>query len=516
MEWSTNRRGLLKIGGAALAGLALGPRIAWAQDGDTLRLRLTGDFQVLDPYGMIGELDEIIPRCTTVSLVRMGDMRAGNEITNYAAETLDWQSPTAIAFTLREGLNWTEGYGPVTAEDVKYSFERIGGSDSAWAYQFEMLDHVEVVDDRSGIIHLTQPFAPFIPIALPFYGGHIVCKAATEAAGGSFTTKMPAECGPYMMESWQQNQRVTLVANPDWMGEPQVFKKIEFYIVPDDQSALLAYEADAFDMTRFGVTSLENLRANLPAGATLIEAPSTTYTWMTININAPTLQDPRVREAIQYAYDSDTVLAGAYDNAVTRSSGVIPPTSQFARASNTIATRDVEKARALLAEAGVPDLTLTLHALNDSSSQTIAQIIQATMGEAGITINIEPVDEASYWSLGDKTAGDDWLNIELVLMSFAGGTDPTENLVWFRPDQIGVYNWSFFDSAEYEELYLAAVAETDTAARKVIFNRMEDLMESSGGFVFICFEPYLAIHDSNLTPTILSDGHPDPTRFGKA
>jgi len=138
------------------------------------------------------------------------------------------------------------------------------------------------------------------------------------------------------------------------------------------------------------------------------------------------------------------------------------------------------------------------------------------MAEAGITINIEPVDEASYWSLGDKTAGDDWLNIELVLMSFAGGTDPTENLVWFRPDQIGVYNWSFFDSAEYEELYLAAVAETDTAARKVIFNRMEDLMESSGGFVFICFEPYLAIHDSNLTPTILSDGHPDPTRFGKA
>ena len=98
-------------------------------------------------------------------------------------------------------------------------------------------------------------------------------------------------------------------------------------------------------------------------------------------------------------------------------------------------------------------------------------------------------------------------------MSYAGGTDPTENLVWFRPDQVGVYNWSHFDSAEFEELYQASMVETDVAARKVMFNRMEDLMEESGGFVFICFEPYLAVHDSSISPTILSDGHPDPTRF---
>ena len=144
---------------------------------------------------------------------------------------------------------------------------------------------------------------------------------------------------------------------------------------------------------------------------------------------------------------------------------------------------------------------------------TIAQIIQASLSEAGITVEIQPTEDAVYWSLGDKTQGDGYKSLELVLMSFAGGIEPTENLVWFRPDQIGVYNWSMFDSPEYEELYQKALVEADDAKRREMFNRMEDLMEDSGGLVFICLEPFLAIHDANLVPVILPDGFPDPTRF---
>ena len=515
MQWRTDRRGLLKAAGATLAGMMAGPRLAWAADGDTLRIRVASDFQVLDPFGIIGELDDIIPRCCLVTLVRVGDMRDGSPMSLYAAETLEWIEPTKIAFTLRDGLNWTGDYGPVTAEDVKFSFERIAGSESAWAYQFEHLDHVEVVDARSGIIHLAQPFKPFEIIALPYYGGHIVCKAAVEAAGGSFTTEMPAQCGPYLFDSWEQNQKIVLRSNPDWTGERPDFDVIEFHIVADDQAALLAYEADAYDFTRLAANAVRQVKSSMPANAELIEAPSTQYTWLTVNMNAEPLRDPRVRQAIQYAYDSDAVLQGAYDGTVPRAAGVIAP-GPFARQQNIIATRDVEKARALLDEAGASDLTLTLIALTDSTSQTIAQIIQASLGEAGITVEIQPVDDAAYWSVGDKEAGDGYKSIELVLMSFAGGIEPTENLVWFMPDQIGVYNWSFFDSAEYAELFHKVQLETDDAARTEMFNRMEDLMEESGGFVFIAFEPYVAIHDANLMPVILADGHPNPTMFKKA
>jgi peptide/nickel transport system substrate-binding protein len=501
--------------GGALAGLLAVPKMAWSAEGDTLRLRIDADLQVLDPKGIIGGLDEIIPRCTQISLIRLGDTRDGNQAMNWGAEKIEWTSPTTIAFTLMEGLKWTNGFGPVTAEDVKFSFERIAGSDSAWAYQFEKFDHVEVTDARSGIIHLKQPFKPFWVITLPYYGGHIVCKAAVEKAGGSYTTEIPAQCGPFLMEKWEQNQKVTLVANPDWPGPKSDFSRIEIYIVTDDQAAQLAYEADAFDFTRLAVSAAKQVKTNMPKGARLIEAQSTRYAWLTINMNSPLLSDIRVRQAIQYAYDGDAVLQGAYDGLTGRAAGVVQPGTAFAREENHIATRDVEKAKALLAEAGVSNLTLKLVALTDSTTQAIAQIIQSSLAEAGITVEIEPTEEAAYWALGDKTQGDTYKTLELVLMNFAGGIDPTENLVWFRPDQIGVYNWSFFDSKEFEDLYQQGVVEQDDAKRKAIFNRMEDLMEDSGGFVFICFEPYIAIHDDNLQPVILADGHPNPTMFKK-
>lgn len=515
MTWTTNRRHLLQSGGAMLAGLATAPRFAWAAEGGTLKLRMASDFQVIDPFSIIGALDDVIPRCCQVTLNRIGDMRAGNPLTLHGAETLEWIAPDAMAFTLREGLSWTNGFGAVTAEDVKYSFERIAGSDSAWSYQFDMLDHVEVTGERTGVIRLTDAFAPFPVIALPYYGGHIVSQAAVEGVGGFYTTESPAECGPFLMDAWEQNQRVTLRANPDWTGEASDFDRIEIYIVPDDQAALLAYEARSYSFTRFGTSALRQLRDTPVAGATLIEAPSTSYTWMTVNMNAAPLRDPRVREAIQHAFDADSVLQGAYDGAVGRGAGIIPPSSPYARPANIIATRDVARARELLAEAGAEGLTLTLHCLSDSNSLTTAQIIQATLAEAGITIEIMPVEDAVYWTLGDKESGDGYLDIELVLMSFAGGVEPTENLVWFLPDQIGVYNWSFFDDAEYEELFYKVQIEADPEARRVMFNRMEDLMELSGGFVFIAFEPYVAIHDDDIAPMILSDGHPDPARFRK-
>lgn len=517
MQWNTDRRSFLKAAGVLGAGLAIRPGIAWAADGDTLRIRMEGDLQSLDPATMNGGIEDVIMRGIYVTLNRLGDLREGSPWSLWGAEKLEQTGPDTIAFTLIDGLKWSNGFGAVTADDVKFSYERIADPElaSPWAYQFEQLDRVEVLDKLSGVLHLKNPYQPIFVSSLPYYGGHILSRNAVEKAGGKFTTEPPASCGPYVFSDWQQKQKVTLDANPDWPGPKPDFSKVEIYIVTDDQAAQLAYEADAFDYTKIATSSAKAVAADPLPDTTVIEAQSTRYMWLTINMLSPRLQDAKVRQAVQYGVDVSQILTGVFDDLVERSTGVVQPGTKFARPTNLIATPDYEKAAALLAEAGAGDLSLTLTVMNDSIRTAVAQIIQASLEQAGIKVDIQPYDEAAYWGVGDKTQGDGYKNIDLALMDFAGGVDPSENLVWFRPDQIGAYNWSGFDNAEFETSYKQLVEESDEAKRIALSRRMEDLMEESGGFVFICHQPLVVIHKSDFEPVIYPDGHPNPVLFKK-
>ena len=112
---------------------------------------------------------------------------------------------------------WSGDNGEVTAEDVKYSFERMTNTD--WSGRWPTLDKVEVTDKYSGMIILKAPFIPIWLVALSSESGTILPKAAVEKLPDQkFTTELPAECGPYTMAEWQPKQKIILKANPDWQG----------------------------------------------------------------------------------------------------------------------------------------------------------------------------------------------------------------------------------------------------------------------------------------------------------
>ena len=268
---------------------------------------MDGDLQMLDPAFMIGGIEDVIMRGIYVSLNRLGDLREGAPWSPWGAEKLEQKDPKTIAFTLIDGLKWSNGFGPVTAEDVKFSYERIADPNMAspWAYQFEKLDHVEVVDARNGIIHLKKPYQPIFVTspALLWRPHHLPRPARRRPAASSPPSRRPP-AAPISSPSWEQKQKVTLTANPDWPGPKPDFAKVEIYIVADDQAAQLAYEADAFDYTKiadFGDQGASR-RARRP-NTVLIEAQSTRYVWLTINMLSPRLQDPKVRQAVQYGVD---------------------------------------------------------------------------------------------------------------------------------------------------------------------------------------------------------------------
>ncbi len=513
-----NRRHFLLGAAAGMSALAMRPGLSYAVEGDTLVVRGASDIEILDPAFQNGLMEEEIGRCLFVSLNRLDDVRNGAaNWTLYGASELNQKSPTEIEFKLNDWLEWTGDFGPVTAEDVKFSFERVAdpANKSAWAYAFDALDKVEVTGDRSGIIHLKSPSAPFWVTTLPYYMGHIVCKKAVEAAGGKFTTEVPASSGPYIIEKWVPKQNITLAPNPKWKGPAPTFPKIRFEIVTDDDSAALAYESKSLQYTKISLNTLANYREKLPADTQLIQMDGNRFVWLTINLGNPKFADEKVRRALQYALDVNQVMDGSYSGLAAPATGVVPPTMNGHREA-ILYPADAAKAQSLLEEAGVTDLKIELASQNDKTSQLTCQIVQALLGAIGVTVDIKTYDDGVYWTLGDKSSGDTWKTLDMVLMSFAGGVDPSENLTWFRPSQIGVYNWSQFDSPEFEQLYQDGMKETDKTKRGEIYRKMQDIMEQSGGFIFLTHETFAAVARNGLKPCIMADGYLDVTRFNKS
>src|SRR6056297_2642381 len=373
----TTRRGFLGTT-AALGALALGPAwstAAFAQAGGTLRLRIDGDNNVLDPGFMTGGTEiEAQKQCLPFLAQYARDGETFTWEPTHFVTKLEQRDATHIDFELTEGLTWSNGYGPVMASDVKYSYERM--KDSDWSGYFDALERVDVSDDRSGTIVLNKPFAPFIMTTLCHGPGAVLSEAAMKDVGERFTTSFPAICGPYQVEL-TPGQRALFTANPDWSGPPPAFERVECPVITQVKAAELAFEAGELDCTEVAADTLARYTADMPDGAQITVGGELQYMWLGMNTEHPKLADKTVRRAIQHAVDVEAILQGAYSGTTAKSYGIICPGLIGQRDSLTHYSYDPGKGRELMAEAGITGLDLTLRTLNTQERMLAAQIIQA-------------------------------------------------------------------------------------------------------------------------------------------
>jgi peptide/nickel transport system substrate-binding protein len=501
------RRRLLQT--SALAGATLAaPRWASAQ-ASTLKIRSIVDIQTLDPAFTYAVHEHNINRAMLHNLITW-KKHLSWEWELDAATMVEQVDATHINFALRDDLGWTNGFGAMTAEDVKFSFERIKDPELQSSYQADwaLLDHVEVTGERTGTIVMQQPFAPLWNSTLPWVSGFILCKKAIEALPGKrVETEQPATSGPYKVTNWTPKQSLTLGRNELFTGPKPDFDEITFFPVDEDKTAELGFEAGEYDYTGISVSSVPRYRDALPEGAVLEEFPGLDYYWLGINVEHPNFTDPRVRKAVQYALDVPSILEAAFFGVVGRATGYQTPGAVGYRPENQVAARDVEKAKALLAEAGVGDgFSTTITLVNATLWTSMAQVIQANLADVGIQVEIKPYDSGAFWTLGLESEGEAWKDIEMYLQLYNGIPDPAFQTQWFVPEQVGVWNWERWNSPEYKELNDKQLAEFDNAKRDEYVRRMQDLMEDSGAYTFLTNGMQPALRRAWLQPVIRPDG----------
>ncbi|MDJ0784642.1 MAG: ABC transporter substrate-binding protein [Desulfosarcinaceae bacterium] len=500
-----------------LMAMPISPLLA---ETNILRIRNYSDILTLDPAFTKSKNEDIINECIQNKLIsyKPGDEWGWQLM---AAESMKQVDPTHIEFKLKPGIMFSNGFGEMTAEDVKYSFERIADPElkSPYAEDWSVLEMVEIKDKYTGVLVLKKPFAPIWMTSLSGISGTILSKKAMMSVGEKFTTTPPASSGPYIFKEWKPKQVTVVVRNPDWKGPKPDFDEIHFYPIDDEKTAEIGFEAGDIDFTRISISSLEQYQANPPKNATIVNKPSLYYSWMGINAENPMLKDARVRKAIQMATDIPSILEAAYFGQAKAATGIIPPGLLGHRAKTMVApTADPEGAKKLLAEAGYPNgIDITLDCLNKSTIVTQAQVIQASLAEAGIRLKINVHESGQFWVLGsEKEMGEKVKDIQLITNRFSSQPDPYWYTMWFVTDQVGVWNWERFSNAEFDKLHTEAAVETDPAKRDAMYKRMQDLMEDAGCYRFITHESAPIIYRNTIVPAMSPEGIPLVRYFKKA
>ena len=474
-------------------------------------VRREKDIVNLDPANRIGAEEENILAAVCQNLAR------------FDASSLEWKpdactrieqvSDKEIIFELKPGQMFQGGYGEMTAEDVKFSFERfnqpnVDGSRNAYADDWGALDRVEVTGPYTGRILLKHSAPSLWLVGICDGSGAILSRKAVKELGAKISTQLIGS-GPYQINEWRPNEQLVLEPNPSYIGaDKPAFSRIIIKPISEPRTAELALQAGEIALSAIEPTSRASFASNTDMEITELE--SIDYTWIGLNIEHPDLSDVRVRQAIRMSVDVDAILKAAYGGA-ERARCLLAPKLLGHWAEAPVYSRDTAKAQALLAEAGKSGgFNLTLTILGDAGPQAAAQIVQANLAEIGITVDIVVLDGGAYWAMGSDDKSKD---LQLFLTEFTSKFDPAFQTQWFTGAQIGIWNWERWKSADFDRLNDEAAQTSDREARQAAYVKMQSLMDESSAFIWLTHGVRLFANQKWLVPAMLPNGTNWQLRF---
>lgn len=389
--------GVLAVGTLLLAGCSAGDAADPSDDGSTgggsLTIGQIGDVVSWNPsQAHVGHLLMPYQLVYDTLLLREPD----GELVPMLAEEWEYNDDrTVLTLELRDDVTFSDGE-PFNAEAVKANFENFKAGNGRQAVQLTQFESATVVDDDTIEINLAEP-DPAMEYYLSQAAGLMASPAAIEA--GSLETE-PVGTGPYEFDaanSVRDSQAIFAARDGYWNPDLQKFDDVTLRILEDVSARVNAVISGQVDFSTLDAKSADQAEG---AGLELIPDYQVDWTGMTIldreGVINPALADVRVRQAINYAVDRDTLLEQLQLGRGTATSQVFGPESgAWLEELEDYYDYDPDRARELLAEAGYADgLTLNLPVIPAFSTQITA--IGQQLGEIGITVNQTTVPAANY------------------------------------------------------------------------------------------------------------------------
>jgi peptide/nickel transport system substrate-binding protein len=400
----------------------------------------------------------------------------------------------AMTVKLRPGVKFHDGE-MLDAEAAKFSIERhINMPGSFRKSELASVDHVEVVDPLTIKLVLKSPYAPLIS-QLTDRAGMMVSPKAVKAEGDKFGLH-PVCAGPYKFVERVQQDRMVFERFADYWNKDNVFiDRVVFLPIVDATVRLANLKSGGLDLIeRVLATDIKDVESD--SRLVLSTAPELGYLGLTINTNNDkskgALTNVKVRQALDLSIDREALNQVAFNGEFTPGNQWVSPSHPYYQQSSPIRPRDVEKAKALLKEAGVSvPVSIDYMVPKGSEYEAVAQVVQSMAAEAGFDIKLRLVEFAT--SFKQVQTGD----FQVFQINWSGRIDPDGNSYVFlhtgAPQNDGGYS-----NPEADKLMEDARLTSDIATRKSIYEKLTKILLNDEPIIYLYHKKLLFAHTKKL------------------
>ena len=409
-----------------------------------------------------------------------------------------------IIFQLRRGVQWHDGE-PFTAADVEFTYQKLIDPEVRTPYSgdFQRIQQFEIIDDYTIKLTYREPFAP----GLCSWGMPIMPKHLLEGEDLNHTefSLHPVGTGPYRFKSWRKQEKIELVANPDYFEHSPYIGRYIYRVIPDQATLFLELQAQGVDLTE-----LSPLQYKRQTDTTFFKKyyrkfrlTGFGYSYLGYNLANSKFQDIRVRKALNYAVDKNEIIETVLLGLGRISCGPFLPESWGFNPRVEPDRFNAQKARQLLEEAGwidtnqdgwrdkageIFEFTIITNQGNEARIKT-AQIIQRRLADIGVKVKLKVLEWSVFLS-----EFIDQRNFEAILLGWGLGLDPDNFDIWHSSKtRKGEFNFIGYKNIEVDSLLEEARRTFDQEERKICYQRIHEIIYDQQPYMFLYVADSLSI-----------------------
>ncbi len=450
---------------------------------DTLTVAIKADPRSLEPHN--GSNDADSTRVQNQIYETLVVLNVDKQMEGSLAKSWEYTDDTTLVMKIRENVKFHNGES-FDANDALFSLKNaVTGKYTSQLVDDIDFDNTKVVDSNTLQIKTNKPTGILLAKLCSLY---MYDEQTFNEVGEEGLASRPIGTGPFMFKEWYRGDRIELEAFQDYWATKPSFKKLVMRVISEPSSRAIEVESGGVDIAVDIVASDLDLLATKD-NVKVLRTPSWGNVFIGFNCKEGPFTNKALRQAINYALDREAIVKGVYGNSGKLAAGPMPESFWGYNPDLKGYSRNIEKAKELLTQAGYSDgLTITLTTSDSQERVDIAEMVQNQLGQVDITVKVETLENATY--LDRIVAG----TVEMYILGWTCNTgDP--HFALFDPFYTGGATWANtaqYSNSEVDRLLDIGRNTVDENTRLDAYYEVQELLVDEAPWVFLQNSEYTA------------------------